>query len=166
MMRSESKRSSTRKIVSPRAIERRSESWKFTLLPVVHAKDGQEGLLRDLDGTDPLHPLLAFFLLLEELALAGDVAAVALGQHVLAHRPDRLAADDMRADCRLDRHFEHLPRDQLLELLDQRLPDPEGLGPMDDPGEGGHRLAADHDVELHQFAGPIAQVRVVEAGIA
>ena len=35
----------------------------------------------------PLHPLLAFLLLLEELALAGDVAAVALGGHVLAQRP-------------------------------------------------------------------------------
>src|SRR6266545_8315534 len=118
MMRSESKRSRTRKIVSPRAIERRSESWKFTLLPLVHAEDGQKGLLRDLDGPDPLHPLLAFLLLFEELALTGDVAAVALGQHVLAHRPDRLAADDMGTDRRLDRHFEHLARDQLLELLD------------------------------------------------
>src|SRR6266542_1556536 len=148
MMRSESKRSSTRKIVRPSAIERRRESWKFTLLPVVHAKDGQEGLLRDLDGTDPLHALLAFLLLLEELALARDVAAVALGEHVLAHRPDRLAADDMRADCRLDRHFEHLSRDQLLELFHQRLPNPEGIGPMDDQGERVDRLAADHDVEL------------------
>src|SRR3990172_7949012 len=115
MMRSESKRSRTRKMVSPSAIDRRSESWKFTLLPFVHAEDGQEGFLRDLDGADPLHPLLAFLLLLEELALAGDVAAVALGQHVLAHRPDRLAADDMRTDGRLDRHFEHLARDQFLE---------------------------------------------------
>src|SRR6266480_7475495 len=121
MMRSESKRSRTRKIVSPRAIERRSESWKFTLLPVVHAKDGQESLLRDLDGTDPLHPLLAFLLLLEELALARDVAAVALGEHVLAHRPDRLAADDMRADRRLDGHFEQLPGDQCLQPLDECL---------------------------------------------
>src|SRR4029079_5106771 len=127
-------RRSSGMIVTQVAIERRSESWKFTLLPVVHAKDGQEGLLRDLDGTDPLHPLLAFLLLLEELPLPGDVAAVALGQHVLAHRPDRLAADDMRADCRLDRHFEHLPRDQLLELLDQRLSNPARIGRMDHEG--------------------------------
>ena len=48
-------------------------------------------------STDPdaLHALLAFLLLLEQLALAGDVATVALGQHVLAHRADRLAGDDV-----------------------------------------------------------------------
>src|SRR6185503_20826095 len=118
MMRSESKRSRTRKIVSPSAMERRNESWKFTLLPLVHAQDGQEGFLRDLYGPDPLHPLLAFFLLFQELALAGDVAPVALGQHVLPHRPDLLAADDIGTNGRLDRHFEHMARDQLLELLD------------------------------------------------
>jgi hypothetical protein len=42
----------------------------------------------------PLHALLAFLLLLEQLALARDVAAVALGEHVLAQRLDRLARDD------------------------------------------------------------------------
>src|SRR5579875_3945717 len=57
-----------------------------------------EGLLRDLHPTDVLHPLLALFLLLEELALAGDVAAVALGQHVLALGLDRLPGDDPPAD--------------------------------------------------------------------
>src|SRR3954469_271456 len=57
---------------------------------------GDEGLLGDLDPADHLHPLLAFLLLLEQLALAGDVTAVALGQHVLADRPDRLAGDDPR----------------------------------------------------------------------
>ena len=41
---------------------------------------GQERLLRDLDRADLLHALLALFLLLEELALARDVAAVALGE--------------------------------------------------------------------------------------
>ena len=49
---------------------------------------GQERLLRDLDPPDLLHALLPFLLLLEELALAGDVAAVALGGDVLAQRLD------------------------------------------------------------------------------
>ena len=41
---------------------------------------------------DVLHALLALFLLLEELALADDVAAVALGGHVLAHARGRSRA--------------------------------------------------------------------------
>src|SRR5438128_1755456 len=39
---------------------------------------GQERLLRDLHASHALHALLAFLLLLQQLALAGDVAAVAL----------------------------------------------------------------------------------------
>src|SRR3954453_8426846 len=50
----------------------------------------QERLLGHLDPADLLHALLAFLLLLEQLALARDVAAVALGDHVLAHRLHRL----------------------------------------------------------------------------
>src|SRR6059036_829960 len=82
----------------------------------IHLEDGEERLLRDLDAADPLHALLAFLLLLEQLALARDVAAVALGEDVLAHRLDRLARDDAAADRRLDRDLEHLPRDQLAHL--------------------------------------------------
>ena len=77
---------------------------------------GDEGLLRHLDPADHLHPLLALLLLLQQLALAGDVTAVALREHVLADRPDRLAGDDPRADRRLDRHLELLPRDQRAQL--------------------------------------------------
>src|SRR5204862_7592556 len=73
----------------------------------------QERLLRHLDPADLLHPLLAFLLLLEQLALARDVAAVALGDHVLAHGLDRLARDDLRADRGLDRDPDLLPRDPL-----------------------------------------------------
>ena len=53
---------------------------------VVAAEHGQEGLLRDVDVADLAHAALALLLLLEELALARDVAAVALGGHVLAQR--------------------------------------------------------------------------------
>src|SRR3972149_3807415 len=51
----------------------------------------QEGGLRDLDVAVLAHPLLAFLLLVEKLALARHVAAVALGGDVLAQRRDRLA---------------------------------------------------------------------------
>ena len=122
-----------------------------------HLERGQEGFLRDLDLADLAHALLALLLLLQELALAGDVAAVALGQHVLAERLDRLAGDDPAADRGLDRHLELLPRDQLLELL----ADAAALGSrpllrwtiidrLVDP------VAVDQDVELDQVALAVA----------
>ena len=43
-----------------------------------------ERLLRHLHMAEHLHALLASLLLFEQLALTGDVAAVALGEHVLA----------------------------------------------------------------------------------
>src|SRR5690348_3690025 len=65
----------------------------------------QERLLRDLDAPDALHALLAFLLLLEQLALARDVAAVALRKHVLPQRLHGFARDDPAPDRRLDRHL-------------------------------------------------------------
>ena len=59
----------------------------------------------------------ALFLLFQQLALSGDVAAVAFGRHVLAHGLDRFAGDDLGADGCLDGDVELLARDQLLELL-------------------------------------------------
>src|SRR5207253_7636769 len=83
---------------------------------VARAQDGEERLLRDLDLADHLHALLAGLLLLQELALARDVAAVALGDDVLAQRLDRLARDDLPADRGLDRNVELLARDEPTEL--------------------------------------------------
>jgi len=63
----------------------------------------EEHRLRDLDVSELFHAFLTFLLFLEELALARDVAAVALGQHVLAQRLDGGAGDDGAADRRLHR---------------------------------------------------------------
>src|SRR5581483_8960712 len=52
---------------------------------VPQAEHGRERLVRDLDAAEALHPLLALGLLFEQLPLERHVAAVALGQHVLAH---------------------------------------------------------------------------------
>src|SRR6187200_2764477 len=54
------------------------------LLLAVEVEDGEERLLRHLDAADLLHPLLALLLLLEQLSLAGDVAAVALREPIAA----------------------------------------------------------------------------------
>src|SRR5690606_39799267 len=53
-----------------------------------------EGLLRDVHPPDGLHPLLALLLPLQQLPLTRDVAAVALGEDVLADGADVLPRDD------------------------------------------------------------------------
>src|SRR5205085_8633648 len=89
-------------------------------LPLPDVQDCEEGLLRDLDAADLLHALLALLLLLEQLPLARDVAAVALREHVLAARLHGLPRDHARADRGLDRNVEHLARDLLPQLLDEQ----------------------------------------------
>src|SRR5215207_10689986 len=89
---------------------------------VAQLQDGKERLLRDLDAPDLLHPPLAGLLLLQQLALARDVAAVALGDHVLAVGLDRLARDHVGPDGRLDGHVVLLARDALAQLLAQAAP--------------------------------------------
>src|SRR6201999_2801875 len=84
-------------------------------------QDREEGLLRDIDLADPLHALLALFLLVEELALTADVATVALGDDVLADGGDGGAGDDLGADGGLNGDLEHLPWDELAHLFHEHL---------------------------------------------
>ena len=58
------------------------------------------------DRAHLLHPLLPRLLLLEQLPLAADVAAVAFGGHVFADSGNRFASDDACAQCGLNRDFE------------------------------------------------------------
>src|SRR5690349_5041536 len=95
---------------------KKRKRWKMPAwLAAVHLERGDEGRLRDLDVAHLAHALLALLLLLQELLLAADVAAIALGQHVLAQRADRLARDHPTADRRLDGDLEQLARDQVLQ---------------------------------------------------
>ena len=58
-------------------------------------KDRKEGFLRNIHFADTLHALLAFFLLVEQLALTADIAAVALGDNVFADSSDGGAGNDL-----------------------------------------------------------------------
>src|SRR4051812_10185024 len=98
-------------------------------------EDREERLLRNLHRAHLLHALLPLLLLLEELALAADVAAVALRRDVLAQRLHRLARDDLGADRGLEHDLELLPGDQLPELLRQVAAVLEGLVLVDDDAE-------------------------------
>src|SRR3954453_22172321 len=92
---------------------------RFCSTLLIDLEHGQERLLGHLDRSHLLHPLLALLLLLQQLALAGDVASVELRGHVLAQRLDRLARQHARSDRRLHRHVEELAGDRLLQSLDQ-----------------------------------------------
>ncbi len=48
-------------------------------------EDSQESFLRDIDLTHALHAPLAFLLLFEKFTLSRNVAAIALGDHILAY---------------------------------------------------------------------------------
>src|SRR6185295_10114511 len=73
-------------------VSRSGRTWR-SFMSRSALQDRQERLLRNLDSTDLFHAFLAFLLLLEQLALPCDVAAVALRGDVLAHGLDRLARD-------------------------------------------------------------------------
>src|SRR5208282_3229386 len=131
---------------------------------VPHLERREEGGLRDLDLAELAHALLALLLLVQELALARDVAAVALGGHVLAQGRDGLARDDAPPDRRLDRDLEELPRDELLEALAEQAAALLGAAPVHDDGERVHGLAVHQDGELDEVALAVALDVIVEAG--
>src|SRR5437764_14789465 len=112
---------------------------------VAHFEGGNEGGLGNLHLAELAHALLALFLLLEQLALAADVAAIALGEHVLPERLHGLARDDTAADRGLDRDLEKLARDQVLQALAEGAAAPVGLGAVHDERERVHRLAVHED---------------------
>src|ERR1039457_5704705 len=108
----------------------RAGSAPIALLPDL--EQGHESLLRNLDPSHLLHPLLAFLLLLEQLPLSRDIAAVPLGGDVLAQRLHGFPRDNLGADPGLNRHFEHLAWNQLAHLFAQRPAPFVGLVAMHD----------------------------------
>src|ERR1700730_3529016 len=114
------------------AVFGRPHPWPLAPSAVAHLEGGDEGGLRDLDLAELAHPLFALFLLVEELPLAGHVAAIAFGEDVLAQGLDRLAGDDPPADRRLDGDGKELARDQILQSFAQGPAAPLGLAAMDD----------------------------------
>src|SRR5205809_880173 len=143
--------------------ERLTEGRSF-LRPIVEVEHGEEGLLRHLDRADLLHPPLARLLLLEQLAFAADVAAVALRKHALPLRLDRLPRDHARADRRLHGDVEVLARDLLPAALDQRLAARIGGIAVAAHPERVHRHVTDHD--LHTREPPAASSsRGISAGL-
>ena len=85
----------------------------------VQFEHSHEGFGGDLDGAQIPHLLFSFLLLLQQLFLAGNVAAVALGQNILSHGLYRFPGDDAPADGRLDGDLKELAGDIILQLFAQ-----------------------------------------------
>ena len=92
--------------------------WPVDL--ITRFKNCHEGFLRNIHRPHALHALFAFLLLFQELALAGDVAAVAFGGDVFADGFDGFSRDDLAADGGLEGNFEKVAGDFFLEA-DQEL---------------------------------------------
>src|SRR5438094_10282 len=133
---------------------------------VTDPKDGEEALLLDLDRSHHLHALLAFLLLLEELSLARDVAAVALREHVLALRLHGLARDDLPADRSLDANVEHLLRDEAAELVHEHATGLLCAPPVGDDRKRVDKCSGNEDVEAHEVRRAVLRELVVERGVA
>ena len=71
--------------------------------------------MRDSNLAEGAEVLLSHLLALEELALSGDVAAVAFGGDVLPHCAHCLSGDDLAADGPLYRYLELMARDFVFE---------------------------------------------------
>src|SRR5947209_1510549 len=133
---------------------------------LVNLEDREEGFLRNLHRPHLLHAPLSFLLLLEQFALPGDVAAVALGGDVLAQRANRFARDHLGTDRGLDYDLEQLARDQLLELLGDLPPPFVRLVAVNDDGKRVHRLAVQEHVQLHEVGRPVFEELVIERRVA
>ena len=129
-------------------------------------QDGEEGFLGNVDAADALHAFFPFFLFFEEFAFAADVSAVAFGDDVFANGADGFAGDDAAADGGLERHFEHLARDQLAQARNELAAAVVGLIAMADEGERVDGLAADEHIELDEIGSPIAGEMVIERSVA
>src|SRR5437868_6884671 len=99
-----------RRSESCRSARRRRKLKTCRRLVIVHLERGDEGFLRNLHLAELAHLLLALFLLVQQLALAADVAAITFGGDVLAQRRQRLTGDHLAADGSLDRDLEHVAR--------------------------------------------------------
>ena len=102
----------------------------------------------------------------QELALAGDVPAVAFCQHVLPKRFDGLPGDHVGADRRLDGDVEHLAADDLAHLRHHRPAPVLRLGAVHDDGQRVHLLAVQQDVDLHHVGRAVLLELVVHRGVA
>ena len=136
------------------------------LIFLIQLEYRHEGFRWYLHRAQGAHLLFALLLLFQQLLLPGDVAAVALCQHVLPHGLQGLPGDDLAADGGLDGHLEKLTGDVVLQLLAQPSGPGIGLVPVGDEAEGVHLISVQEKVHLYQITGPVFGKLIVQTGVA
>ncbi len=97
---------------------------------------GHESALGDFHCSNHLHPLFAFFLLLQKLPFPGNVPAVTFGSDFFPKGRDGRTGDDGPTDGPLNGDLEHLPGDFIFKpVADLNRPGPI---PVDYQGKGIH----------------------------
>src|SRR5690606_24718658 len=113
-----------------------------------------------------LHALLAGLLLFQQFALAAHVAAITLGQNVLAQCLDGAPGHDLTTKGGLNRDVEHLPRDELLHLLDQNPALIVSIVAVHDQRQRIDLVAIDQDVQTGQVGRLEALEAVIQRSVA
>ena len=131
----------------------RGAEKSISIVVAVELEHGGERLAGQGDAAELAHLLFALFLLFQQFFLAGDVAAVALGQHILAHGLDRLAGDDLAADGRLNGDLEEVARDVIPQLLADATALGVGVVAEDDHGQSIHGVAVEQEVQHSRGSG-------------
>src|ERR1035441_7743405 len=142
------------------------EKTCFSIATLANLQKSQKRLLRNVDAANAFHALLAFFLLLQLLALARNIAAITFRNNVLANGVHGFTGDDLGADGGLDRHLEHLAGNEFPHFGNQKFPAFVGEVTVHDDGERVHGFTGNQDVELHHWRFPIVGQMVIEGSVA
>ena len=103
---------------------------------------------------------------LKELAFARNIAAVALGEHVLAQGFDCLTRDHIGADRGLDGDVVHLARNHFTHLAHDRTATVGGLRAVHDDGQRIYALAIEQNIHLDHIGGAVFLELIVHGRIA
>src|SRR5262249_40885575 len=133
---------------------------------LIRFQNRQERFLRDFDLADLLHAFLTGGLLGPQFALAGDVAAVALGRHVLLDGSDGLASNNPAADGRLNSDLEQMPINFAAEFLYELTATALGKTTMNNRGQGIHTLARHQNVQTHEVRLAVAEEVIIHRAVA
>ena len=138
---------------------------KESVVVAVELQHSGKGFTGQGDAAELAHLLFALLLLFQQFLLAGDIAAVALGQHVLAHGLDGLAGDDLAADGGLHRDLKQGAGNVVPQFFADAATLGVGVVPEHDHGECVHRVAVQQEVQLDQIALAVLLELVVVAGV-
>ncbi len=133
---------------------------------IANLERGQKSLLGQFHVAHSFHALFAFFLFFQQLALAGDVAAIAFCGYILAEGGNSFPGDYFLANGRLDGNHEKLARNGALELERQGAPVLIGLVLVDNYRKRIDWFPVQHNVKPHQVGLLVAAGLVINGSVA